>query len=113
MSASATATAAGPIIGGLFVEHFSWESVFYINVPIGAVAVLVGALVLNETKESIRQRFDVPGVITLALGLLAIVYALINAQGWGWGRPRTIGLIGLGLALLIGFTVIEHYAAIR
>ncbi len=109
VSATATATAAGPIIGGLFVEHLSWESVFYINVPIGAVTVLVGALVLNETRESVRQRFDIPGVATLALGLLAIVYALINAQSWGWGSDRTLGLIGIGVLLLIGFTVIEQH----
>jgi len=109
VSATATATAAGPIIGGLFVEHLSWESVFYINVPIGAVTVLVGALVLNETRESIRQRFDIPGVVTLALGLLAIVYALINAQSWGWGSDRTLGLIGIGVLLLIGFTIIEQH----
>jgi EmrB/QacA subfamily drug resistance transporter len=109
VSATATATAAGPIIGGLFVEHLSWESVFYINVPIGAVTVLVGALVLNETRESVRQRFDIPGVVTLALGLLAIVYGLINAQSWGWGSDRTLGLIGLGLVLLVGFAIIEQH----
>ncbi len=109
VSATATATAAGPIIGGLFVEHLSWESVFYINVPIGAVTVLVGALVLNETRESVRQRFDIPGVVTLALGLLAIVYGLINAQSWGWGSDRTLGLIGIGVLLLVGFTVIEQH----
>jgi MFS family permease len=60
VSASATATAAGPIVGGLFVEHISWQSVFFINVPIGAVALLVGVLVLRETKESVRQQFDSP-----------------------------------------------------
>jgi EmrB/QacA subfamily drug resistance transporter len=107
VSASATATAAGPIVGGLFVEHISWESVFYINVPVGAVAVLVGAVVLNETRESVRQRFDIPGLVTLALGLLAIVYGLIKAQSWGWGSTRTLGLIAVGVALLVLFAFIE------
>src|SRR5580692_8147694 len=79
VSATATATAAGPIIGGLFVEHISWQSVFYINMPIGALALVVGVLVLNETRESVRQHFDLPGVIALALGLLAIVYGLVKA----------------------------------
>jgi EmrB/QacA subfamily drug resistance transporter len=108
VSASATATAAGPIVGGIFVEHISWQSVFYINVPIGAVALVVGALVLNETKESTRQRFDVPGVITLALGLLAIVYGLIKAQSWGWGSARTLGVIAAGLLLLAAFVAVER-----
>ena len=108
VSASATATAAGPIIGGLFVEHISWQSVFYINMPIGALALVVGVLVLNETKESVRQHFDIPGVIALALGLLAIVYGLVKAQSWGWGSGGTVGLIAGGLALLVAFAFIEQ-----
>jgi EmrB/QacA subfamily drug resistance transporter len=111
VSASATATAAGPIIGGLFVEHISWQSVFFINVPVGAIAVTVGAMVLNETRESDRQRFDIPGVITLALGLLAVVYGLVKAQSWGWGSGGTLGLIAGGLALLVVFVLIERVVA--
>ena len=107
VSASATAIAAGPIIGGLFVEDISWESVFYINLPIGAVALAVGVLVLNETKESVRQHFDVPGVITLALGLIALVYGLVKAQSWGWGSGGTLGLIACGLVFLVAFAVVE------
>ncbi len=108
VSASATATAAGPIIGGLFVEHISWQSVFFINVPIGAVTLLIGVAVLHETRESVRQRFDIPGLAALALGLLAIVYGLIQAQSWGWGSRSTLGLVGGGLALLGVFVWIEQ-----
>jgi EmrB/QacA subfamily drug resistance transporter len=111
VSSSATATAGGPIVGGLFVEHISWQSVFFINGPIGAIALVVGLLVLNETKESVRQHFDIPGVVTLALGLLAIVYGLVKAQSWGWGSGGTLGLIGVGLAFLGAFVVVEHTVA--
>ena len=107
VSASAAATAAGPIIGGIFVEHISWQSVFFINLPVGAIALVVGALVLNETRESQRQRFDVFGVLTLALGLLAIVYGLVNAPNWGWGTASTLGIIASGLVLLVAFVIIE------
>jgi EmrB/QacA subfamily drug resistance transporter len=107
VSASAAATAAGPIIGGIFVEHISWQSVFFINLPVGAVALVVGALVLNETRESVRQRFDIPGVLTLAFGLLAIVYGLVNGQNWGWGAPSTLGIIATGLILIVAFVAIE------
>ena len=107
VSASAAATAAGPIIGGIFVEHISWQSVFFINLPVGAVALVVGALVLNETRESVRQRFDILGVLTLAFGLLAVVYGLVNAQNWGWGASSTLGIIASGLVLLVAFVVVE------
>ena len=107
VSASAAATAAGPIIGGIFVEQISWQSVFFINLPVGVIALVVGALVLNETRESTRQRFDIAGVLTLALGLFAIVYGLVNAQNWGWGQASTLGIIVSGLVLLAAFVVIE------
>src|SRR6202046_4406057 len=109
VSASDAATAAGPIIGGIFVEHISWQSVFFINLPVGAVALVVGALVLNETRESERQRFDLLGVLTLALGLLAVVYGLVNAQNWGWGATSTLGIVAAGLALLVAFVVVEAH----
>ncbi len=107
VSASATATAAGPIVGGLFVEHISWQSVFYINVPVGVATVVLGMFVLLESRESERHRFDIRGVVTLALGLLAVVYALVKAQSWGWGSTRTIGLIAIGLVLIVLFVAIE------
>jgi MFS family permease len=108
VSASATATAAGPIVGGVFVEHISWQSVFFINVPVGIATVGLGVFALLESRESERHRFDIPGVVTLALGLLAVVYALVKAQSWGWGSTRTIGLIALGIALLVVFSAIER-----
>lgn len=108
VSASAAATAAGPIIGGIFVEQISWQSVFFINLPIGAIALVVGSLVLNETKESVRERIDIPGLLTLATGLLAIVYGLVNAQNWGWGASSTLGIIAAGFVLLVVFVAIEH-----
>ncbi len=111
VSASAVATAAGPIVGGLFVEHISWQSVFFINVPVGIATVGLGLLVLSESRQGRRRRFDIPGVVTLALGLLAVVYALVNAQAWGWGSARTLGLIALGAVVLAGFVVIEHVTA--
>jgi EmrB/QacA subfamily drug resistance transporter len=107
-SATATATAAGPVVGGLLVEHVSWQSVFYLNVPIGAITLAVGMLVLAETRESVRKPFDVPGIATLALGLFAFVYGLVKEQSWGWGSGGTLGFIFGGLGLLVLFVVIER-----
>jgi EmrB/QacA subfamily drug resistance transporter len=111
VSASAVATAAGPIVGGLFVEHISWQSVFFINVPVGLATLALGLFVLRESRQGGRHRFDIPGVVSLAVGLLAVVYALINAQAWGWGSARTLGLIALGAVVLAAFVVIEHRTA--
>ena len=111
VSATAIATAAGPIVGGLFVEHISWQSVFFINVPIGAVALAIGVLVLRESRESVAQRFDAGGIATLGLGLTAIVYGLIKAQSWGWMSTGTLILIGLGVLLLGLFVVVEQRSA--
>lgn len=111
VSASAVATAAGPIVGGLFVERISWQSVFFINVPVGMATVALGLFVLAESRQGQRHRFDIPGVVSLALGLLAVVYALISAQAWGWGSVRTLGLIALGAVALAVFVAIEHATA--
>ena len=110
-SATATATAAGPIVGGLLVEHVSWQSVFYINVPVGAVTLVVGMVVLAETRESIRQPFDFPGIASLAIGLLAIVYGLVKAQSWGWGSTGTLVIVLVGVASLALFIFLENRAA--
>ncbi|SNQ45672.1 Tetracenomycin C resistance and export protein [Frankia canadensis] len=106
--ASAISIAAGPIIGGLLVEHVSWESVFIINIPVGAVALVVGLLVLAESRdESGPHHLDVPGLLTLAGGLFALVFGMIKAQSWGWDSGRTIGFLVAAAVLLVAFVLIE------
>ncbi|QIJ60883.1 MFS transporter [Streptomyces sp. JB150] len=101
---SAVSTALGPIVGGLLVEHVSWESVFYINAPIGVAAFLFSAFVLPQGKSAEeRQRFDVPGVILLALGLLAVVFGVVKGETWGWTSAGTWGAVLAGLLVLIVF----------
>ncbi|MBQ0962232.1 MULTISPECIES: MFS transporter [Streptomyces] len=110
---SAVATALGPIVGGLLVEHVDWESVFYINAPIGVAAIAFGALVLPESRNAAgRERFDIPGLVLLALGLLAVVFGVVKGETWGWTSPGTLGAVGAGLVLLLVFgryeTRVEH-----
>jgi EmrB/QacA subfamily drug resistance transporter len=89
---SALAIAAGPIIGGLFVQHINWESVFYLNVPLGAVALLVGLWVIRESRDtSAAGSFDLPGVALLSGSLFSLVWGLIKAQGRGFGDSLPIG----------------------
>ncbi|MGY0069584.1 MFS transporter [Streptomyces sp. QTS137] len=101
---SAVSTSLGPIVGGLLVEHVGWESVFYLNVPIGVIALLFSAAVLAESKNPTgHQRFDLPGVVLLAAGLVALVFGIVKGETWGWTSAGTLGSIVLGLALLVVF----------
>ncbi|MFD9499187.1 DHA2 family efflux MFS transporter permease subunit [Streptomyces sp. NPDC060035] len=97
-------TALGPIVGGLLIEHVTWESVFYINAPIGVVALAFSLFVLPESKDSTgNHRFDVPGVILLAVGLVALIFGVVKGETWGWTSGGTLGSIAAGLALLAVF----------
>ena len=105
---SSVATAAGPIVGGLLVEHVDWEAVFYVNAPIGVIGLVVGLLVLPQSRDDTgHHRFDVAGVVLLALAMVAVVYPVVQSESWGWGSPRTLGLLGLGIVLLAAFAVLE------
>lgn len=109
--ASGISVAAGSIVGGLLVQHVSWQSVFYLNVPVAAIALTIGLIVLAESRDERRTRFDVPGIVLLGGGLFAIVFALINAQTWGWASARTLGLLFGGAAVLAAFVLVERRVA--
>jgi EmrB/QacA subfamily drug resistance transporter len=109
-AASGVSIATGPIVGGLLVEHVSWQSVFYLNVPIAAAALLIGARAVVESRGAGEHRFDIPGIITGSGGLFLIVFGLIKAQNWGWLAGRTLLVILAGLATLAVFVVIESHA---
>ncbi|SRR5579875_1495330 len=102
---SAVAIAAGPIVGGLLVQHVSWESVFYINLLVGAVAVGVGAWVVAESRDERGIRsLDLPGVVLLSGGLFCLVWGVIRSQGHGWGSAQVIGFLAGAAAILVAFT---------
>lgn len=106
---SSVSTALGPIVGGLLVEHVNWESVFYINAPIGVIALIVGLLVLPESRNSTgRHRFDAGGVLLLAAGLVLVVFAVVKGETWGWGSAATLGTLAAGLVVLVVFGCYEN-----
>ena len=99
----------GVVAGGVLVEAVGWEWVFFVNVPI-AVAVLpfVTRLVRESREEVIgRRTYDVAGAVTATAGLLALVYAVIGTDQYGWGSARTLGLFAGSVALLATFVAIE------
>jgi EmrB/QacA subfamily drug resistance transporter len=105
---SATALAIGPLVGGLLTEHAGWSSIFYINVPIGAVAILASFLLIDETKDtSQEQRLDLPGLVASGLGLFALTYALIEANAYGWTSTRIVGSFAVAAVALVAFVALE------
>ncbi|MGW1326290.1 MFS transporter [Streptomyces antibioticus] len=101
-------TAGGPILGGVLVEHVNWQSVFFINVPVGVLALVLGTLILRDHRaENAPRSFDLLGIALLSAAMFCLVWALIKAPAWGWGDGKTWAFI-LGSALLFaGFAVWE------
>ena len=103
---SGLAVAFGPITGGFLLEHYWWGSVFLVNVPIVAVALLAGALLLPTSRDPDAGRFDVVGTV-LSIGAIGLlVFTVIEAPRWGWTAPATLlGFVGSAvlLAVFIGW----------
>jgi EmrB/QacA subfamily drug resistance transporter len=108
-------TVAGPTLGGYLVAEWGWRSIFFVNVPIGVLAMAATFLIIPDLRHGVRHRLDVVGVALATAGLFAIVFALIEGQRFQWGAiwgPVTIPvLIGLGALLLALFILWERRQA--
>ena len=102
-------TAAGPIVGGLLVQHIGWEACFYVNVPVGAAALAMSLLVLKETPAA-ASSFDIPGIATLSGALFALIFGLIKGPDYGWASARTLAFLGAAALLGLLFIVRERRA---
>ncbi|WP_168698920.1 DHA2 family efflux MFS transporter permease subunit [Gordonia paraffinivorans] len=104
---SGVAVAIGPVLGGWLLEHFSWTSVFWVNVPFGMIALAAIFAVVPGTRPLEVPRFDIAGVALSVAGLGLLTYTLIEAPHVGWGEVRTVaGILG-ALALLTLFVAIQ------
>ncbi|MFG2356340.1 MFS transporter [Streptomyces sp. NPDC048521] len=110
---SSVSTALGPIVGGLLVQHVSWESVFYVNAPISVIALVFSMLVLPQSRNTAAagEKFDVVGVVLLALGLLAVVFGVVKGETWGWTSGGTLGAMAAGVVVLLAFGLYETRVA--
>ncbi len=98
----------GLIAGGLVTRYVGWQYIFFLNVPIGAVALVVVRRIVPESRlVGVRRRFDPLGAVSVTGGLLALVYGISNAPQVGWSSARTVALLAASAVLLITFLVVE------
>lgn len=108
---SGIALSLGPTLGGYMVEHFGWSSVFFLNVPIGALAFLVAVRTVRESRSDEARQLDVPGLLLGTSALFSITYALIEANQRGWGDPLIVGALVAGAVLGISFIAWEGHSS--
>jgi EmrB/QacA subfamily drug resistance transporter len=101
------AVAIGPLVGGVLTENIGWESIFYINIPIGIAAIYISLTKVAESKDPEAGPPDWPGLVTFSVGLFLLIFALVRGNPEGWGSPLIVSfLVGAGV-LLVLFVVVE------
>lgn len=103
--------AAGPLAGGVLVEAFGWPAIFLVNVPIGAVLLLAGLRVLDESRNPDAPAIDVPGTVLSVLGVGALAYGLIEGGARGWTSPVILGGFATATLILAVFVAVEARAS--
>ncbi len=101
----------GAILGGVLTDLLSWRWAFFINVPVALAVLIVAPVVVAESRPAERPRLDVPGAITVTLGLLAIVAGLTRAGEESWTDPTALGMLVVGVLLLVAFWIVEKRVA--
>ena len=107
---SAMALAIGPLVGGFLAEKAHWSWIFFINIPVGLLGMVVARWAIDESRDtSHEQRLDLPGLVTSAVGLFSLTYALIEANTYGWTSPRILALFGVAVLALTAFVLLERH----
>jgi EmrB/QacA subfamily drug resistance transporter len=101
--------AVGPLVGGVLVEHVSWQSIFFVNLPIGVAAIVVSLRTVRETRDPGAARVDWAGLVTFSGALFALVFALVRGNTEGWGSATIVGLFVVAAVLLVAFVAVERH----
>ncbi|HVV13161.1 MFS transporter [Amycolatopsis sp.] len=107
------ATIAGPLLGGVLVDSLGWEWIFFVNVPVGVLAIALTLLLVPDWQPKQSHSFDIPGILLSAAGMFLLVFGIQNGQQYDWGRawgPITVfEIIGAGVVLLVLFLVWQRF----
>jgi EmrB/QacA subfamily drug resistance transporter len=106
---SALALALGPLVGGLLTEHAGWNWIFFINIPVGVLAIAASFLLIDESRDETHERLDIPGLLSSGIGLFALTYGLIEANNYGWGSARIVGAFVVAAVALVAFVLLERH----
>jgi EmrB/QacA subfamily drug resistance transporter len=100
--------AAGLLLGGVLTDTVGWEWIFFVNLPVGAAALIAAPRLLAESRDARVSSFDAFGAVLVTAGLSSLVYAITQAEQAGWLAARTVGFFAVAVSLLVGFVVWEH-----
>jgi EmrB/QacA subfamily drug resistance transporter len=103
--------AAGVLLGGVLTDALSWEWIFYVNIPVGLVALALTPRLLGESRDTRVKTFDALGAVLVTAGLSTLVLGITQGSGWGWGSGRALGVFAASAVLLAGFVAWEQRAA--
>jgi EmrB/QacA subfamily drug resistance transporter len=101
------APALGPTVGGYLVTYVNWQSMFYINLPIGIVAFIMGSVLLHPSDVRRGLYFDLPGFVTSAIGLASLLYAFSSASDDGWDSAKVHTFLVVGIGGILIFVLVE------
>ncbi len=105
---SAMALAIGPLVGGLLTQHIDWSWIFFINIPVGLLAIAASYAFIRESRDtSEKQRLDLPGLLSSGIALFALTFALIEGASYGWSSGRILGLFAVAALGLVAFVWLE------
>jgi EmrB/QacA subfamily drug resistance transporter len=100
--------AAGVLMGGILTDLLSWEWIFFVNVPVGALALVLSPILLRESRDAHGQSHDIPGAVLVTGGLVLLVLGITQGRQWEWASGRTIGVFVASAVLLVAFALWEN-----